>query len=194
MQPAIVLASTSRFRREIVERLGLNLICAAPVCDETPLANEHAADTARRLARTKAESLGASHPHALIIGGDQVALLDNRQLGKPRDFDDAVAMLQSTAGRTLEFHTAIALYNPQSGRVQEYTDLTRVTMRKLGEAAIRNYLGREPDALYCAGAAMSEGLGGALIARIESTDPNALIGVPLFALTDMLMNEGVEIL
>lgn len=194
MNQAIVLASTSRFRREIVARLGLPVVCAAPICDETPLAGESAPATAVRLARTKATSLAASYPDALIIGGDQVAMLDGRQIGKPRDLEDAVALLQWMSGRCVEFHSALALYNAKRRTLQETVDLTRVTLRTLSEAQIRAYLAREPDALFCAGAAKSEGLGGVLLSKVESEDPNALIGVPLFALTTMLLNEGVEIL
>ncbi|MGL6071048.1 Maf family nucleotide pyrophosphatase [Craterilacuibacter sp.] len=194
MQKAIVLASTSRYRREIIERLGLPLHAAAPVCDETPLPGESALDTAVRLARVKAMSLADAYPDALIIGGDQVALLDGRQIGKPGSLENGVAMLQWMSGRTVVFHSALALYNSQSGRLQENVGLTRVTLRTLSEAQIRAYLSREPDALHCAGAAKSEGLGGALLERVESDDPNSLIGVPLFALITMLMNEGVDIL
>ena len=194
MQKAIVLASTSRYRREIIERLGLPLHAAAPICDETPLPGESALDTAVRLARVKAMSLAGDYPDALIIGGDQVALLDGRQIGKPDSFEDGVAMLQWMSGRTVVFHSALALYNSNSGRLQENVGLTHVTLRTLSEAQIRAYLSREPDALHCAGAAKSEGLGGALLARVESDDPNSLIGVPLFALITMLMNEGVDIL
>ncbi|MXR35571.1 Maf family nucleotide pyrophosphatase [Craterilacuibacter sinensis] len=194
MQKAIVLASTSRYRREIVERLGLPIHCAAPVCDETPLAGESALETAVRLARIKAMSLADAYPDALIIGGDQVALLDGQQIGKPGSFENGVAMLQWMSGRTVVFHSALALYNSKSGRLQENVGLTRVTLRQLSESQIRTYLSREPDALHCAGAAKSEGLGGALLQSVESDDPNSLIGVPLFALISMLINEDIDIL
>ncbi|MFC3531033.1 Maf family protein [Vogesella facilis] len=190
----IVLASTSRYRREIVERLGLPIIAAAPVCDETPLPGETALDTAVRLARTKAMSLAERFPDALIIGGDQVALLDGQQIGKPASFDNGVEMLKWMSGRTVVFHSALALYNSKSGHIQEDVGITRVTLRQLSEQQIRNYLTREPDALHCAGSAKSETLGGALLQKVEADDPNALIGVPLFALVTMLQNEGVEIL
>ncbi|KZE32704.1 Maf family protein [Crenobacter luteus] len=190
----LVLASTSRFRRELLSRLALPFLAVAPVCDETPLPGESALDTAVRLARVKAMSLADTHPDALLIGSDQVALLDGEQLGKPGTLEKARAMLSAMSGQTVLFHTALALYNAASGRLQEAVDVTRVTMRPLTPAQIDAYLAREPDALHCAGAAKSEGLGGALIARIDSTDPNALIGLPLFALVTMLHNEGVEIL
>jgi septum formation protein len=190
----LVLASTSRFRRELLSRLGLPFETAAPVCDETPLPNESALETAVRLARIKAESLKAQFPDALLIGSDQVALLDGEQIGKPGTLDKARAMLQSMSGRTVSFHTALAVYNAKTAQLREAVDITHVTLRALGPDEIDNYLAREPDALHCAGAAKSEGLGGALIERIVSSDPNALIGLPLFALVTLLKNEGVKIL
>ncbi|BBF86464.1 Maf/YceF/YhdE family protein [Aquitalea magnusonii] len=190
----IILASTSRYRQEIIARLGLPFTAVPPVCDETPLPGESALDTAVRLARSKAQSLAADYPNALIIGSDQVALLDGQQIGKPGSFENGVAMLQWMSGRTVVFHSALALYNTASGRLQETVGITRVTLRQLTEQQIRNYLTREPDALHCAGSAKSEGLGGALLEKVESDDPNALIGVPLFQLISMLNAEGVEIL
>ncbi|WP_199104053.1 nucleoside triphosphate pyrophosphatase [Aquitalea sp. ASV11] len=190
----IILASTSRYRQEIIARLGLPFTAVPPVCEETPLPGESALDTAVRLARTKAQSLAADYPNALIIGSDQVALLDGQQIGKPGSFENGVAMLQWMSGRTVVFHSALALYNTASGRLQETVGITRVTLRQLTEQQIRNYLTREPDALHCAGSAKSEGLGGALLEKVESDDPNALIGVPLFRLISMLNAEGVEIL
>ncbi|WP_062789791.1 Maf family protein [Aquitalea pelogenes] len=190
----IILASTSRYRQEIIARLGLPFTAVPPVCDETPLPGESALDTAVRLARTKAQSLAADYPNALIIGSDQVALLDGQQIGKPGSFENGVAMLQWMSGRTVVFHSALALYNTASERLQETVGITRVTLRQLTEQQIRNYLTREPDALHCAGSAKSEGLGGALLEKVESDDPNALIGVPLFRLISMLNAEGVEIL
>ncbi|WP_028533900.1 Maf family protein [Paludibacterium yongneupense] len=190
----IILASTSRYRREIVSRLGLAIDAIAPICDETPLPGESALATARRLARTKAESLIPAHPAALIIGSDQVALLDGTQIGKPRSLEHGVEMLTWMGGRCVVFHSALALVNSASGRVQTCEGISRVTLRPISERQAREYLRREPDALNCAGAAKSEGLGGALIERIESDDPNALIGVPLYGLVGLLQNEGVEIL
>lgn len=190
----IILASTSPYRREIISRLGLPVVAAAPHCDETPLDHETALETATRLARTKAISLAEQFPDALIIGGDQVALLDGQQIGKPRSFEDGVRMLVWMGGRTVVFHSALALYNTRTGHLQETVGITRVTLRSISESMARNYLTREPDALNCAGSAKSEALGGVLMERIESDDPNSLIGVPLFSLVTMLLNEGVEIL
>jgi septum formation protein len=189
----LVLASTSPFRREILTRLGIPFTATAPDCDETPLPGESALATAVRLARSKAQSLADRYPAALIIGSDQVALLDDEQIGKPASLEHAVEMLQRMSGRTTRFHTALALYNNVNGRWRESVEITAVTMRRLDEATIRRYLQREPDALMCAGSAKSEGLGGALIERVESRDPNALIGLPLFDLVGMLAAEGMEV-
>ena len=190
----LILASTSRFRQELLSRLALTFQAVAPHCDETPLTGENAEQTARRLALGKAESLRTDYPAALIIGSDQVALLQGRQLGKPGSLEAGREMLLHMSGRSIEFHTALALLNTETDRVRQHMDVTRVQMRRLTEAQIDHYLRREPDALLCAGAAKSEGLGGALVERIDSTDPNALIGLPLFALVDMLMAEGVGVL
>ncbi|MCG8993441.1 Maf family nucleotide pyrophosphatase [Laribacter hongkongensis] len=190
----LVLASTSRFRREMLSRLGLPFEALAPVCDETPLPGESALDTACRLARIKARSLGKRCPDALIIGSDQVALLDGEQLGKPGSVPAAIEMLRRTRGRELVFHTALALYDARCDVLRERVDITTVRMRNLTDGQIAAYLEREPDAIHCAGGCMSEKLGGALIARIDSTDPNALIGLPLFDLVDLLLEAGVEVL
>ncbi|MDF0606021.1 Maf family nucleotide pyrophosphatase [Neisseriaceae bacterium TC5R-5] len=191
---SIVLASTSPYRQEMLTRLNLPFVTAAPNCDETPLEHESALATAQRLARGKAQSLASEYPQALIIGCDQVALLDGQQIGKPRSLEHAVQMLQWMSGRTVIFHSALALYNSGSGRWQESVASSHVTFRQLSEAQIRYYLEHEPDALHCAGSAKSEGLGGALLAKVEADDPNALIGLPLFQLVDMLSKEGVDIL
>ncbi len=192
--PSIVLASTSRFRREILSRLGLPFEAIAPICDETPLANESALDTAIRLARIKAHSLVETHPEAVIIGSDQVALLDGQQLGKPLTREIARHMLTAMRGKTLHFHTALCVVNAATNTYQEMCDITTVTMRHYSDTQIDRYLEREPDALHCAGSCKSEGLGGAMIESIQSNDPNALIGLPLFALITLLQQEGIEIL
>lgn len=190
----LVLGSGSVFRRAQLERLGIAFQTASPDFDETPLAGEGARETALRLAEGKARSLAGRFPAALVIGADQVAWCGGRQLGKPMNVAAAQQMLAALSGKVIEFYSAIVLLNTVTGRVQRHADKTVVTMRELGERDIRRYLEREPDAVYCAGAAKSEGLGAALLARIDSTDPNALIGLPLFRLIDFLRNEGVEIL
>lgn len=190
----LVLGSGSVFRRAQLERLGIAFQTASPDFDETPLAGEGARETALRLAEGKARSLAGRFPAALVIGADQVAWCGGRQLGKPMNVAAAQQMLAALSGKVIEFYSAIVLLNTATGRVQRHADKTVVTMRELGEGNIRRYLEREPDAVYCAGAAKSEGLGAVLLARIDSTDPNALIGLPLFRLIDFLRNEGVEIL
>ncbi len=140
-------------------------------------------ETALRLAEGKARSLAATFPAALIIGADQVAWCEGRQLGKPMNVANAQQMLADLSGKRIEFYSAIV-----------HVDHTVVAMRQLTQEQISRYLEREPDAVYCAGAAKSEGLGAALLERIESTDPNALIGLPIFRLIDFLKNEGVEVL
>lgn len=193
-QLPLVLGSGSVFRRAQLERLGIVFQTASPDFDETPLAGEGARETALRLAEGKARSLAGRFPAALVIGADQVAWCGGRQLGKPMNVVAAQQMLAALSGKVIEFYSAIVLLNTASGRVQRHADKTVVTMRELDEGLIRRYLEREPDAVYCAGAAKSEGLGAALLARIDSTDPNALIGLPVFRLIDFLRNEGVDIL
>ena len=190
----LILGSGSVFRRAQLERLGIDFQTAAPDFDETPAAGENAADTALRLAEGKARSLAARFPAALVIGADQVAWCNDRQLGKPMNVANAQQMLENLSGKRIEFYSAIVLLNTATGKVQHHVDHTVVAMRQLSQEQISRYLEREPDAVYCAGAAKSEGLGAALLERIESTDPNALIGLPIFRLIDFLKNEGVEVL
>lgn len=189
----VLLASTSPFRRELLARFLDDFVIAAPDCDETPLPGEDAKATAVRLARQKAQSLQAAYPQTLIIGSDQVALHRGGQIGKPMTAAKAAAMLRQLSGETLDFYTALCVVNSATGEVFEHCDHTRVTLRRLSDAQIARYLAREPDAIFCAGAAKSEGLGGTLIEKIESTDPNALIGLPLFALVEILQSQGLEL-
>ncbi|WP_165009143.1 Maf family protein [Neisseria yangbaofengii] len=190
----LILGSGSVFRREQLARLGLAFQTVSPDFDETPIKGEHAQSTALRLAAGKARSLESRFPNALIIGADQVAWCNQRQLGKPMNVANAQQMLAELSGKRIEFYSAIVLLNTVSGRMQQHVDHTAVTMRELTDVQIRRYLEREPDAVYCAGAAKSEGLGAVLLAKIDSTDPNALIGLPIFRLIDFLNNEGVEVL
>lgn len=192
MTPALLLASSSIFRRQQLSRLGLAFECASPNCDEHPLANESAADTAIRLAENKARALAVSYPQHLIIGADQVAWCNQRQLGKPMNLENAKTMLMQLSGKQIDFYSAVCLLNPTQNRIHRHVDHTIVQMRSLSESQIEHYLERESDAIYCAGAAKSEGLGAALIERIDSSDPNALIGLPIFRLMDFLALEGIH--
>lgn len=192
MKP-IVLASTSRYRRALLERLGLPFDVVAPDIDESPLADEAPGQTALRLARAKATAVAATRRDALVIGSDQVADADGLAISKPGDHAAAVAQLSSLAGRVVVFHTAVALVDAASGRVNAKLVDVRSTFRPLTRDAIERYLQREQP-YDCAGAVKSESLGIALFERIESDDPTALIGLPLIALTDLLRGEGVDVL
>lgn len=192
MNLPLILASTSPFRHELLSRLQLPFQAVSPVCDETPLVHEAPPNTALRLAEAKARSLASDYSAALIIGSDQVACAQGRQFGKPGNLENAKRMLRELSGQTLDFYTALVLLNTAENRIHRHTDLTRVTLRTLSDATIAAYLAREPDAVHCAGAAKSESLGSSLIARIDSTDPNALIGLPLFKLVDFLLAEGIN--
>jgi septum formation protein len=189
----LVLASSSPFRRELLSRLGIPFEIASPNIDEEPLPGEAPEFTARRLARQKAIEVGKQNPDALIIGSDQVALLNGKPLTKPGNHANAVKQLTSMRGRRIVFHTALALYNGITEKLQERSVPATVTMRNYSPEQIEHYLTKEQP-YNCCGSAKTEGLGIALIARIETEDPNALVGLPLIALTEMLANEGVDVL
>jgi septum formation protein len=189
----LVLASTSPYRRDLLARLGVPFETAAPDVDETPLSGESPDATARRLSLLKARAVAEKYPGALIIGSDQVALLEGRQLGKPGSFEKAMAQLKAMRGKTLEFHTALTLLNARTGHVQTTVVPVRLVMRDYTDAQIQAYL-RKDQPYNCCGSARSESLGIALIARYETEDPNALVGLPLIKLTEMLANEGLDVL
>jgi len=189
----LVLASTSPYRRELLARFGVPFEVAAPDIDEAPLPGESHDDTAQRLSVLKAQAVAEKFPNALVIGSDQVALLEGRQLGKPGTHEKAVAQLQAMRGKTLEFHTALTLLNSRTGRTQTANVPVRLVMRDYSDAQIEAYLRRDQP-YNCCGSARSESLGIALIARYETEDPNALVGLPLIKLTEMLANEGLDVL
>jgi septum formation protein len=188
----LVLASTSSYRKALLERLGLPFALAAPHTDERPLAGEDAPDTALRLAALKAQSVRAAHRDALIIGSDQVATSAGRVLGKPGDHASAARQLRSLSGKSADFHTAVALLDAANGSVQTRVVPCRVYFRALDDRRIERYLQREKP-YDCAGSAKAEGLGIALIARIETEDPTSLIGLPLIALSEMLERAGLPV-
>lgn len=188
----LILASTSPYRKELLSRLKLPFEVAAPEVDETPLPGEAPQDTALRLAQLKARAVKAKFPDALIIGSDQVAVLEGIQLGKPHTHDNAVKQLRFMRGKTVCFHTALCLYNSRTDRMQAEVVPYFVSFRDLTDAQINGYLLKEQP-YNCAGSAKSEGLGIALIEKMEGSDPNALIGLPLIQLIDMLTNEGVTL-
>jgi septum formation protein len=184
----LVLASTSRYRRELLERLKLPFQTASPEVDEAPLSGEVPEATAERLALAKAQSMLTQFPRALIVGSDQVAFCEGVRLDKPGDRAGALRQLQHSSGRTVSFITAVALVNAASGRKQMKLVPTEVRFRKLDDLEIERYLAAEP-AYDCAGSAKAEGLGISLVESIQSSDPTALIGLPLIALSEMLRNE-----
>jgi septum formation protein len=191
--PPIVLASTSPYRRALLQRLRLPFIVDAPQVDERPAAGEAPAATALRLAQAKAHAVAPRHPAALIIGSDQVADADGTALGKPGDFDKALAQLEFMQGRMVVFHTALAVLDAASGAVRAVDVPTIVRFRRLPRPALEQYL-RLDEPFDCAGAAKIESAGIALVESVQSDDPTALIGLPLIALTSLLAEFGVDVL
>ncbi len=192
-KPQIVLASTSKYRRELLARLGLPFEVAAPQVDETALPNEAPQDTARRLAEAKARAVAVRFPQAIVIGSDQVAVLEGMPLGKPGNHATALRQLKAMRGKEVVFHTALCLCNAASGQAQTRVVPFFVRFREYDDAQIDRYLQREQP-YDCAGSARAEGLGIALIAAMRGEDPSALIGLPLIALTEMLAIQGVSVL
>lgn len=188
----LVLASTSAYRRMLLERFGLPFDTARPEVDEAPLPGEAPPLTAERLAEAKARAVAARHPDALVIGSDQVAHLGAEVFGKPGTVDRAVAQLRRMSGQTVVFHTALAVLNTHSGQLQRAAVPTLVRFRTMTEAEIVRYVEKERP-LDCAGSAKSEGLGITLLEALSGDDPTALIGLPLIALARMLRAEGIEL-
>ncbi len=192
-QPPLVLASTSPFRRQLLERLGLPFLSAAPEVDETPRAGETPEALVVRLAERKARAVAARHPGALVIGSDQVAWLDGAVLGKPGGRPQALAQLQRASGRRVSFFTGLCLLDDRTGEAETLCEPFHVQFRALSLPQIEAYLDREQP-YNCAGSFKSEGLGIALFERLEGDDPNALIGLPLIRLVGMLGRAGIEVL
>ncbi len=192
--PRLILASSSAYRRELLARLQLPFEVAVPDLDETPLPGESPSATALRLARDKAAAVAARHPGAIVIGSDQVATLGEQQIGKPGDHARALAQLQQMRGQRVVFHTALCVWDGRAAdpaaSVQLEDIQTIVTVRDLPDAELDAYL-RIEQPYDCAGSAKNEGLGIAILERIDSSDPSALTGLPLIALTGMLRKLGV---
>jgi septum formation protein len=191
-QRRLILASTSPYRRELLARLQLPFEAIAPDADETPLLDESAVATAERLSVAKARAVASRFPDALIIGSDQVAYLGESRFGKPGTRENAISQLRAMSGKTVIFHTGLCLLNSATGRLHLRGIPTEVRFRELSDVEIHRYLDKE-DALNCAGSARSEGLGISLLESLRGDDPNALVGLPLIALCDMLRAEGVEL-
>jgi septum formation protein len=188
----LVLASTSAYRRELLQRFGLPFEVARPDIDESPLPGEHPRATAERLAIEKARAVAGNFTDALIIGSDQVAAMGDIRFGKPGTVERAVAQLKQMSGQTVVFHTALALLNTTTGEAQIDVVPTEVRFRTLSDDEIVRYVEKERP-LDCAGSAKSEGLGITLLDALSGDDPNALVGLPLIALARMLRHEGVAL-
>ena len=190
-RPTLILASTSRYRRELLERLRLPFRIESPEVDETPLPDERPADLAQRLALAKARAVSAKHPGAIVIGSDQVADLDGVPIGKPGTHERAVEQLRAMSGRSVVFQTAVAVVCEATGFAGAALVPVTARFRRLGEAEIEHYL-RTEQPYDCAGSAKSETLGIALLDAIESDDPSALVGLPLIRTCALLRQAGID--
>jgi len=191
--PSLILASSSAYRKELLSRLQLPFSAVSPDIDESPETGETPAQTALRLARQKSEVIARKHPNSLIIGSDQVATLDDEQIGKPGNHENALEQLLKMRGRRVVFHTALCLLDNRADTtlpLQIENIQTFVTFRHLSELELDAYL-RIEQPYDCAGSAKNEGLGIAILEKIESTDPTALTGLPMIALTGMLRRAGL---
>ncbi|QSX35062.1 septum formation inhibitor Maf [Shewanella avicenniae] len=191
--PRLVLASTSSFRKTLLEKLALPFSCSAPEVDETPLPNESATALVERLAIAKAKAGASDNSNSLIIGSDQVAVIDGQIVGKPLTEEKAIAQLMAASGKRITFYTGLALYNNFTGHVESLVEPFTVHFKPLTEAQVRYYVATEQP-LYCAGSFKCEGLGIALFERLEGKDPNSLVGLPLISLIEMLARQGVDVL
>ena len=189
---ALVLGSTSVYRRELLSRLRVPFTVEPPHVDETPRAGETPAELARRLAAAKAAAVAAHHPDAIVIGSDQVADLEGEPLGKPGNHPNALAQLRRMSGRTVVFQTAVTVMCRATGFAQHELAPVRVRFRDLADDEIEAYL-RAEQPYDCAGSAKSEGLGIALLEAIDSDDPTALVGLPLIRTCRMLRAAGLRV-
>jgi len=189
----LILASTSPFRKSVLEKLGLPFDCHAPEVDEAPQPHETPAQLVERLSIAKAQAIAAHLQQGLVIGSDQVAVIDDEILGKPGNHENAVAQLERASGKTVTFLTGLALVNAESGAIQAEVVPFKVVFRQLTQPQIVNYLNAEQP-YNCAGSFKSEGLGIALFDRLEGDDPNTLIGLPLIRLIRMLEKEGMTVI
>ncbi|MBD2799828.1 septum formation inhibitor Maf [Xenorhabdus sp. M] len=187
----IILSSTSVYRRLLLEKLGLPFSCISPDIDESPQENENPEQLVMRLSCAKATVLQQNYPNHLIIGSDQVCVLNNKITGKPHNFENAFTQLKNASGECVIFYTGITLFNSKTGNIDTRSELFRVYFRKLTDTEIMNYLTKEKP-FNCAGSFKSEGLGITLFEKLEGKDPNTLIGLPLITLTEMLTRQGIN--
>jgi septum formation protein len=186
----IVLASTSIYRKMLLEKLAFNFETGSPDIDESPLENESPVQLVKRLSYEKAKALSSEFPNALIIGSDQVACINEEILGKPGNYENAMNQLLKASGKSVVFYTGLTLWNSTTGKAQTICEPFYVHFRKLNENQIGRYLKHE-EPYNCAGSFKSEGFGISLFEKLEGDDPNSLIGLPLIQLIKMLDNEGV---
>lgn len=190
---SLVLASSSPFRRQILDKLNLDYECCSPNIDESTRDNEHATALVERLAIAKTHAVVKEYDNALIIGSDQVAVINNQIVGKPHTHDNAVNQLRAASGNRITFYTGLALFNSKTGAIQSDVVPFTVHFRSLNDTMIEHYL-RTEQPYNCAGSFKSESLGIALFEKLEGDDPNTLIGLPLIRLIQMLENENHSIL
>jgi septum formation protein len=193
MKQTLILASSSIYRRELMHKLQIPFSSVSPQIDESAQEGEKPHQLALRLAKEKAMKIGSEHPHAIVIGCDQVATLDGVQLDKPINHQNATKQLKMASGREVTFYTAICLYNAATGNMQEDVVPYLVKFRDLTDEEIESYLTKDQP-YQCAGSAKSESLGIALMERMIGEDPNALIGLPLIKLIKMLKNENIHVI
>ena len=188
----LVLASTSPFRQQILRNLNIDFEIDSPEVNEQALENEHPYELVKRLAKTKAMAVAARHPHALIIGSDQVAVLNDKVMGKPHTHENALKQLMAASGNQVEFFTGLCLYNSATQHTQVTCVPFTVYFRQLSKEQIERYL-KQDQPYNSAGSFKSEGLGITLFEKLEGDDPNTLIGLPVIELVRMLRNEGIEL-
>jgi len=189
----LVLASSSPFRKSLLEKLQLDFECDSPDVDETPKTDESIEDMVKRLSESKAQALAKSHPDALIIGSDQSASLHDQVLHKPGNFENAFKQLKAASGQTITFYTGLCLLNTQTHEAETICEPYIVKFRSLSDSEIENYLNRDKP-FNCAGSFKSEALGISLFESMQGDDPNTLIGLPLIQLCRMLKNQGMSVI
>jgi len=192
LQDKIILASSSPYRKQLLERLRLDFECLSPDIDESVDCGEAAGDYVRRLAHAKAAAIAESNPEAVVIGSDQCAVLEGRILGKPGTHENALRQLRDAQGKTVIFHTAVCVMRLQGDFCELDEVPFEVDFRNLADEQLERYL-RAEQPYQCAGSFKAEGYGACLFRRLRGDDPNALIGLPLLRLTTMLESAGIEV-
>ncbi|MEZ9821419.1 nucleoside triphosphate pyrophosphatase [Shewanella sp. 10N.286.45.A1] len=193
MSKPLILASTSPFRKQLLQKLNLTFSCCSPEVDETPLENETPVELVLRLAKLKAAAGAIQYSEGIVIGSDQVAVINNQIIGKPLNRETAIEQLSQASGQAITFYTGLAIHNIETAEVDSLVEPFTVYFRELSQKEICRYVDIEQP-FYCAGSFKSEGLGIALFERLEGKDPNTLVGLPLISLIDLLHRQGVAVL